>query len=100
MADRMSENVVFLERRKGSESSLLEKVAYDHEPALRRFLRIRLSEHPDYEDLVQDTFVRLTRQEDLTRKLSQGESSTRSCGHRTRHQVQCEASWAELTDCR
>lgn len=78
MADRVSENVVFLERRKGSESSLLEKVAYDHEPALRRFLRIRLSGHPDYEDLVQDTFVRLARQEDLARKLSQGESSTRS----------------------
>ena len=78
MADRLSGKVVYLEHGKGAGSSLLEKVAYDHEPALRRFLRVRLSGHPDYEDLIHDTFVRLARQEDLAQKLSKGESSTRS----------------------
>ena len=79
MPSRKSKNVVYLgSRAERPEQTLLDKVAYDHEPALRRFLRVRLSGHPDYEDLIQETFVRLARQDGLALKLSKGEASTRS----------------------
>ena len=57
---------------------VLHRVIRDHEPAIRRFLRARLANHPDYEDLVQDIYVKLARQENLDDKLSMGEAQTRA----------------------
>lgn len=66
--------VVHIRSREDVESRL-EKVALEHEPALRRFLKARLSGHPDHEDLLQDTFLRVARQNDVEEKLS-GRSET------------------------
>ena len=66
------------ERQRRSADDLLQKIVSEHEPALRRFLRARLSGHADFEDLVQDTFVRIARMDNLREKLSQGEAQTRS----------------------
>ena len=57
---------------------VLRRIVRVHEPAVRRFLRARLANHPDHEDLVQEIYLRLLRQEDLEEKLSMGEAQTRS----------------------
>ena len=73
-------NVVYLAERPQAPDNhdVLHRIMRDHEPAIRRFLRARLANHPDYEDLVQDVYVKLTQQENLREKLSMGEAQTRS----------------------
>jgi RNA polymerase sigma-70 factor (ECF subfamily) len=41
-------------------------------------MRARLGNHQDYEDLVQETFFRIVRMENIKEKLSRGEAQTRS----------------------
>ena len=65
-------------RRKDSASDALQRIALEHEPALRRFVSARLASHPDHEDVVQETFLRVARQEDIERKLSRSLDSVRS----------------------
>ena len=77
---RDSPNIVDLgqHRKTVARHALLHRIIRDHEPALRRFLRARLANHPDYEDLVQEIYMRLARQTNLDEKLSMGEAQTRS----------------------
>ena len=72
-------NVVYLSKRRRSQEGrdLLHRIIADHEPAIRRFLRARLANHPDYEDMVQDIYLKLAEQQDLSEKLSMRESQTR-----------------------
>lgn len=65
-------------RRKDGVSDALRRIALEHEPALRRFVGARLSAHPDHEDVVQETFLRVARQEDVENKLSRSLDSVRS----------------------
>ncbi len=80
MTPRDAPNVYFLPERQNSagRNLVLHRIMRDHEPAIRRFLRARLANHPDYEDLVQDIYLKLARQQDLDKKLSMGEAQTRS----------------------
>lgn len=76
---REKPNVVYLSKRRRSQErlSVLHRVIADHEPAIRRFLRARLANHPDYEDMVQDIYLKLAEQQDVSEKLSKGEAQTR-----------------------
>ena len=67
-----------LRRERANQQDLLQRVIRDHDSAIRRFLRARLANHPDHEDLVQDIYVKLARQENLDQKLSLGAAQTRS----------------------
>ena len=77
---RDTQNVVYLPQRPApaNNNDVLQRVMRDHDPAIRRFLRARLANHPDYEDLVQDIYLKLARQQGLGEKLSMGEAQTRS----------------------
>ena len=77
---RDTPNVIDLaqHRTTATHNEVLHRIIRDHEPAIRRFLRARLANHPDYEDLVQDIFLKLARQDNLDDKLSRGEAQTRS----------------------
>lgn len=77
---RQQPRVIYLSQRsvRANRHDVLQRVIREHEPALRRFLRVRLANHPDYEDLVQETFLRLAKQENVEEKLSRGEAQTRS----------------------
>ena len=77
---RDTPNVVYLSQRSASakNNDVLHRVMRDHDPAIRRFLRARLANHPDYEDLVQDIYLKLAKLEGLDEKLSRGEAKTRS----------------------
>lgn len=72
--------VVYLEQRQPppEDRAVLRHIFRKHGPAIRRFLRARLANHPDHEDLVQDIYVKLARLENLHEKLSLGEAQTRS----------------------
>ncbi len=65
-------------RRKDHVSDTLKRIALEHEPALRRFVGARLPAHPDHEDVVQETFLRVARQKDVEEKLSRSLDSVRS----------------------
>jgi len=72
-------NVFFLpQRRPSQDHDVLRRIIHDHESTIRRFLRARLADHPDCDDLVQDLYVRLVRQANLDERLSLGEAQTRS----------------------
>ncbi len=76
MASNASKVVQF--PRKDGVSDALQRIALEHGPALRRFVGARLSAHPDHEDVVQETFLRVARQEDVEEKLSRSLDSVRS----------------------
>lgn len=57
---------------------VLARVVDEHEIPLRRFLRIRLANESDREEIAQEVFLRLCRQKDLEDKLSAGVESTRA----------------------
>lgn len=78
MAPKGTKIVYLPERRDIAAEDVLRNAVRDHETALRRFLRSRLANHPDQEDLVQEIYLRLARQKNLVEKLSHGEASTRS----------------------
>ena len=80
LTTRETSNVVAF-RRKGGASDALRRIALEHEPALRRFVGARLSAHADHadqEDVVQETFLRVARQEGVEEKLSRSLDSVRS----------------------
>ena len=80
LTTREASNVVNF-RRKGGASDALRRIALEHEPALRRFVGARLSahaHHADQEDVVQETFLRVARQEGVEEKLSRSLDSVRS----------------------
>ena len=80
LTTRETSNVVAF-RRKGGASDALRRIALEHEPALRRFVGARLSAHADpadQEDVVQETFLRVARQEGVEEKLSRSLDSVRS----------------------
>lgn len=67
-------------------SSLAEKdrqkfllqIVNEHETAIKRFLRVRLANEADRDDVVQEVFIRLCRIENLSDKLSLGAERTRA----------------------
>ena len=61
----------------GGDTALQRTVA-EHEPALRRFARARLAGHPDYEDIVQEVFLRLARQNRWEERLGGSLDAVRS----------------------
>lgn len=63
--------------KKDRQAFLLQIVA-EHETAIKRFLRVRLANEADRDDIVQEVFARLCRVENLSEKLSLGADRTRS----------------------
>ena len=63
--------------KKDRQAFLLQIVA-EHETAIKRFLRVRLANEADRDDIVQEVFARLCRVENLSEKLSLGVDRTRS----------------------
>lgn len=71
--------VVKLETDSGSETGEILKGLYrDHGEAVRYFLRKRVRDEADIEDVVQDMFIRLSQQKDLNSRLSGGARQSRS----------------------
>ena len=66
--------------RKGELGSqgILERLFEEHAGALRSFLGVRLGSGQDVEDVVQDVYVRLARQDGLLEKVAASSGSTRS----------------------
>ena len=58
--------------------SFLLQIIQEHEVAIHRFLRVRLANHADREDIAQDVFAKLCRIENLPDKLSLGSEPTRA----------------------
>lgn len=56
----------------------LRQIVNEHETAIKRFLRLRLANEADREDIVQEVFMRLCRMENLSDKLSLGAERTRA----------------------
>lgn len=56
----------------------LRQIVNEHETAIKRFLRMRLANEADREDIVQEVFMRLCRMENLSDKLSLGAERTRA----------------------
>ena len=54
------------------------QIVNEHEAAIKRFLRLRLVNEADREDIVQEVFMRLCRMENLSEKLSLGTQRTRA----------------------
>ncbi len=54
------------------------QIVNEHETAIKRFLRLRLANEADREDIVQEVFMRLCRMENLSDKLSLGAERTRA----------------------
>ena len=54
------------------------RIVNEHETAIKRFLRLRLANEADREDIVQEVFLRLCRMENLSDKLSLGAERTRA----------------------
>lgn len=57
---------------------ILKELYQDHSDAVRRFLYKRVREPADVEDIVQDLFIRISRQSDLRERLDGGEGQSRS----------------------
>ncbi len=54
------------------------QIVNEHESAIKRFLRVRLANEADRDDVVQEVFIRLCRIENLSDKLSLGVERTRA----------------------
>ena len=78
MAKRNAGVVYLADRTASDRQNLLARVIRDHEMELRQFLRARLASHPDREDMMQEVFLRLTRQDDLETRLSYGPAKTKA----------------------
>lgn len=57
---------------------LLTRTFEEHEADLRRFLRARVANYSDREDLIQDVFLRLSQQDDIATRLSYGPAKIRA----------------------
>ena len=58
--------------------AFLSQLINDNQQALMRFLRVRLANEADREDIMQEVYLRLCRIEKLADKLSLGEAPTRA----------------------
>ncbi|MCY3623784.1 MAG: sigma-70 family RNA polymerase sigma factor [Gammaproteobacteria bacterium] len=73
-------NVVYLSARRNprEDNGVLRRIVRDHESAILRFLRARLANHHDREDVVQEIYLKLAQQQDnLEENLSMDEAQTR-----------------------
>ena len=50
----------------------------EHEAALRSFLRVRMTNQDDIEDVIQDVYIRLAKVDDLIEKVNRRNGSTRA----------------------
>lgn len=72
-------NVVPISRLAGKDRQrFLLQIVNEHETAIKRFLRLRLANEADRDDIVQEVFMRLCRMENLADKLSLGAERTRA----------------------
>ena len=58
--------------------AFLSQLVNDNQQALMRFLRVRLANEADRDDIMQEVYLRLCRIEKLADKLSLGEAPTRA----------------------
>lgn len=65
-------------RTKKDQQKFLLQIVNEHETAIMRFLRVRLANEADRDDVVQEVFTRLCRIENLSDKLSLGSARTRA----------------------
>lgn len=76
---RQEPKVVYLQHRDDAQrAELLKRIYGENVQALRAFLRVRLSSADEVEDLVQDTWMRLARMDDLQEKISGAHGDARS----------------------
>ena len=65
-------------RAKQDRRQFLLQIVQEHETAIKRFLRVRLANEADRDDIVQEVFMRLCRMENLVDRLSLGAERTRA----------------------
>lgn len=76
---RQEPKVVYLQHRDDAQrAEVLKRIYGENVQALRAFLRVRLSSADEVEDLVQDTWMRLARMDDLQEKISGAHGDARS----------------------
>lgn len=72
------DNVALFKPRAESNRQLLERVFSEQEPALRNFLRSRMGDGPDVDDLIQDVFAKLSKMKDLPKRVGAQRGSCRA----------------------
>ena len=77
MALKTAQVVQISDRLFKERKGLLTQTFQDHEADLRRFLRARVANYSDRDDLIQDVFLRLAQQDDIENKLSFGPAKIR-----------------------
>ncbi len=78
MALKVAEVVHIADRLLRRRQKLLNQTFQEHEADLRRFLRARVANYSDRDDLIQDVFLRLAQQDDIETKLSFGPAKIRA----------------------
>ncbi len=78
MNDRKSNVVSFDTRRPEPRERALERLFNEHRSALHAFLRMRMGPGEDFEDLIQEVFVRLASMDDLCNRLPSAEKRNRA----------------------
>ena len=78
MALKTAQVVQISDRLFKERKGLLTQTFQDHEADLRRFLRARVANYSDRDDLIQDVFLRLAQQDDIENKLSFGPAKIRA----------------------
>lgn len=66
------------EQQDGPRNVTLDLLFKEHETALRAFLRVRMVNQDDIEDLIQDVYIRLAKVNDLIEKVNRRNGSTRA----------------------
>lgn len=70
--------LLFPGRKQAERDRLLQDIVAEHDSALRRFLRMRQLQPGDQEDVLQDVYLKLSRLEDLTERLTKSPDTVRS----------------------
>lgn len=78
MALKVAEVVQIADRLLKQRQKLLNQTFQEHEADLKRFLRARVANYSDRDDLIQDVFLRLAQQDDIEQKLSFGPAKIRA----------------------
>ena len=78
MALKVAQVIQIADRLLKDRQGLLTQTFQEHEADLKRFLRARVANYSDRDDLIQDVFLRLAQQKDIETKLSFGSAKIRA----------------------
>jgi len=78
MALKVAQVIQIADRLFKDRQGLITQTFQEHEADLKRFLRARVANYSDRDDLIQDVFLRLAQQKDIETKLSFGSAKIRA----------------------